>query len=229
MLGSSVALMFLQSVVGVKHGELGHGAVAGDLGDDGGGGDGGAAGVAVDDGELLAGEAGAHVAVDEAEVGLELEALDGAAHGEEAGAKNIVEIDFLERGNADGPVDLGVRAEEVVEVLTVFAQEELGVVEVAMLEAVGEDGGGGEDGAGPAAAADFINAGDDGNAFGAELAFEFPAKRVAPLADHRRWRDLNKCGGKSPENFEEGGGKTQEEFWVGCYWTVRSKEVPGRV
>jgi hypothetical protein len=100
--------MFIQSVLWVKHGELLHGAVAGDLGDDRGGGDGRAAGVAIDDGELMAIEAGLHVAVDEAEMGLQAQAFDGAAHGQEAGAENIVDLDFLSGRDADRPVDFGV-------------------------------------------------------------------------------------------------------------------------
>ena len=187
MFRGSVALMILQSVGGVKRGELGHGAIARDLGDDRCGGDGGAAGVAIDDGDFQAGEAGLLVAVDEAGVGLDgharvAEALDGAAHGEEAGAENIVGLDFLGGRDADRPRDLGMTAEKMAQFLAVLDEEELRVVEMPVLEAVGQDDRRGIDRPGPAAAADFIDSGDEGQAFGAQLALECPAKGVAAFA-----------------------------------------------
>jgi hypothetical protein len=179
--------MFVQSVLGVKHGELLHGTVAGDLGDDGGGGDGRATGIAVDDGQFMAIEAGLHVAVDEAKMRLEAETLDGPAHGEKAGAENIMDFDFLGGGDADGPMNLGMIDEELVEVLPVFTQEHFRIVQVAMLEAIGKNGGGGEDGTGPAPAANLINTGNNGHALRAQAAFEFPAERIAAFAsDHGR-------------------------------------------
>jgi len=107
--------MILQTVGRVKRGEFLHGAIARDLGDDRRGGDGGAAGVAVDDGEFWAGEPGLLVAVDEAEMRLQGEARDRAAHGEQACAENIVRLDFFQRSDADGPSDLGVRAKEMAQ------------------------------------------------------------------------------------------------------------------
>ena len=168
--------MILQSVGGVKRGELGHGAVAGDLGDDRRGGDGGAAGVAIDDGDFHAGEAGFLVAADEAGVGRKAKAFNGAAHGEEAGAENIVGVDFLDGGDADGPVDFRVGAEEGAQFFAVLGLEGLGVVEVLVLEAVGENGRCGVDRSGPATASDFIDARDDGRAFGTQLALEWPGE-----------------------------------------------------
>ena len=88
--------MILQTVAGVKRGEIGHGAVAGDLGDDGGGGDGGTASVAIDNGFLFTTKTGFFVAVNEAEVGLNGKALNRAAHGEQAGLKDVVGVYFLD-------------------------------------------------------------------------------------------------------------------------------------
>ena len=110
MFRGSVALMILQTVGGVKHGEFRHGAIARDLGDDGRGGDGRTARVAVDDGEFPAGKTGFLVAVDQAQVRLHRKSLDRAAHGEEAGAENIMRFDFLDRGDSDGPPDFRVTA-----------------------------------------------------------------------------------------------------------------------
>jgi hypothetical protein len=121
----SVALMFLQSVVGVKHGELHHGAVTGNLGDDGGGGDGGATGVAIDDGHLRTTQTGPLVAVDEAEFGLALETRDGAAHGKQAGPENIVEFDLFQRGDANGPMHFGMAAKEMTQLLAIFPEQKL--------------------------------------------------------------------------------------------------------
>jgi hypothetical protein len=104
--------MILQSVAGVKHGEFRHGAIARDLGDDRRGGDGGTTRVAIDDGEFPAGETGFLVAVDQAQVRLHAQALDRAAHGEKAGAENIVRLDFLHGSGSDGPPDFRVTAEK---------------------------------------------------------------------------------------------------------------------
>src|ERR1700677_3297583 len=103
----SVALMILQTVAGVKRGEFPHGAVAGDLGDNGSGGDGGTAGVPVNDGKFRAGETRLDVPVDETEVGLQSEPLHRTSHGEKPCAKNIMEVDFRDRRNADRPLNLG--------------------------------------------------------------------------------------------------------------------------
>jgi hypothetical protein len=105
--------MILQSVAGVKHGEFRHGAIARDLGDDRRGGDRGTTRVAIDDRDFPAGETGFLVAVDQAEVRLHAQTLDRAAHGEEAGAENIMRLDFLDRGGSDGPPDFRVTAEKL--------------------------------------------------------------------------------------------------------------------
>jgi len=190
--------MILQTVRGVKRGEIGHGAVAGNLGDDGGGGDGGAEGVAVDYCFFFTRETGFFVAVDEAEVGLLAETRDGAAHGEEAGLEDIVGVDFLDGGDADGPVDFGVSAEEVVDFFAMLFDEELRVVEMLVSQTVGDNGSGGVDGAGPAASADFIDAGDKGDALGAEGALEFPGEGGSALAGHAACNDFRgRCGNEN--------------------------------
>ena len=174
--GGSVALMILQTVRGVKRGEIGHGAIAGDLGDDGCGSDGRALGVAVDDSDFQAGKAGFFIAVNEAEAGLAGESLYGTAHGEEAGTEDIVGFDFFDGGDADGPDNLGMRAEEMAEFVAMLAGDLLGVVEVTMAQAVGQNRGGGVDGTSPATATNFIHAGDDGDFRGTQFALEGPGQ-----------------------------------------------------
>ncbi len=66
--------------------------------------------------------------------------------------------------------------------VAVLGEEELGVVEMAMLEAVGQNRRRRENGTGPAATPYFVDASDDGHAFGAESALEFPAERIAAFA-----------------------------------------------
>jgi hypothetical protein len=174
--------MILQTVHGVKRGEFRHDAIAGDLGDDRGGGDGGTPRVAIDDGEFPAAQAGLLVAVNQAEVRLLGEALDGAAHREKTRAKNIVRLDFLNGGDADRPVDFRVAAKKMIQLRAVLGDEELGVVEMPVLQAVGQNRRRRVDRSRPASAPDFIHAGDDGDAFGAKPALEFPAERITPFA-----------------------------------------------
>jgi hypothetical protein len=164
--------MILQTVAGVKRGEFRHVAVAGDLGDDRGGGDGGAERVAVDDGPFLARKPGFLAAVDEAEIGLDRKARNGAAHGQERGLENIMRVDFPDRGDADGPVDFGVTAQKVIQFDSMFRPQLLRVVEMGMPQAVGQDRGGGEDRPGPAPAPHFIDTGDDDPLAHAQTAFE---------------------------------------------------------
>jgi hypothetical protein len=174
--------MILQTVGGVKRGEFRHGAITRDLGDDGRGGDGGAAGIAVDDGDFGAGEARLLVAIDEAEVRLQREARHGAAHGEQARAENIVGLDFLHRGDADGPAHVRVGAEEGAQLDPAFGLELFGIVEVFMRQAIRQNRCRRKDRPRPATAPDFIHAGDDGHALGSQAALEFPAERIAAFA-----------------------------------------------
>ena len=106
----SVALMILQSVAGVKHGKFRHGAITRNLGDDRRGRDGRTARVTIDDGEFPAGKTGFLIAVDQAQVWLQRKSLDRAAHGEEAGPKNIMRLDLLDGGDSDGPANFGMTA-----------------------------------------------------------------------------------------------------------------------
>jgi hypothetical protein len=128
--------MILQTVRGVKRGEIGHGAVAGDLGNDGGGGNRGAERVAIDDGFFFATETSFLVAIDEAKVGLEGQTIDGAAHGEQTGLKNIVGVDFFDGGDANGPMDFGVGAEEGADFFAVPGFDLLGVVEMLVKQTI---------------------------------------------------------------------------------------------
>src|SRR5271155_4359329 len=91
-------------------------------------------------------------------------------------------LDFLNRGDADGPDHLRMAAEMVAEFLAVLDEQRLGVAQVPMLETIGQDGRCGVDGTGPAAASDFVDAGDDRDSLGPQLALEGPADRVAAQA-----------------------------------------------
>jgi len=176
--GGSVALMILQTVRGVKRGEFRHGSVARNLGQDRGSGDGGAAGVALDNGDFRAGEARLFVAVDEAEMGLKRQTRDGAAHGEEAGLEDIVGVDFLDGGEAEGPAHVGMAAEKMAEFLPLLDRELLRVVEVRVPQAVGQHGRRRVDRPGPAAAPDFIDTRHQRGVGGTQAALEFPSEGI---------------------------------------------------
>jgi hypothetical protein len=75
--------MILQSIAGVKHGQLPHQAIPRDLGDDRCGGNGRTAGIAIDHSHLYATEAGFLISIDETQMGLNRKSRHGAAHGEE--------------------------------------------------------------------------------------------------------------------------------------------------
>ncbi len=66
--------------------------------------------------------------------GLQVQALDRAAHGEQRGAEDVVRLDFLDGGDAYGPRDVGMAAEEVAEFLAILSEQRLRVVEVAVLQ-----------------------------------------------------------------------------------------------
>ena len=184
MFRGSVALMILQSVSRVKRGEFGHGPVPRDFGDDRGGGDGGTAGVAIDDGDFPAGETGFLIAIDQAEVGLRPKALHRAAHREETCPENIMRFDFLDRRDADRPMDLPVRAEEGAQLGAAFGLEFLRVAKVLVPQAVGQDRRRREDRTGPAAAPDFIHSRNDRHVLGTQIPLELPGERGAASAGH---------------------------------------------
>jgi hypothetical protein len=185
----SVALMILETEGGVKRGEFGHGAIARDLGDDGGGGDGRAAGVAIDDGDFPAGDARLLVAIDEAEVGLQAQALHRAAHGKEARAKNIVRLDFVGRRDSDGPMHLRMFAEEVVQLRARLGDEHLRIVQVPMLQPIRQNRRRRIDRPRPAPATDFIHARDDSHAFRTKRPLKCPAKGVAAFAGRHGFKN----------------------------------------
>ncbi len=115
--------MILQTVGGVKRGEFLHGPIAGDLGDDRSGGDGGAAGVAINDRQFRAGEACLFIAINEAKLRWRGQTGHGAAHGEQAGLEDILRVDFLDGGVADGPMDLRMVAEQLAEFFAMFGRQ----------------------------------------------------------------------------------------------------------
>jgi hypothetical protein len=100
------------------------------------------------------------LAVDKGEGGHELQAFEGALHGEEVGLADIVLVDLLDAGPADGPGERAL-ADQRGECVALLFRELLGVVETS-------DGTGGVEHhrscayrAGERTAAGFIYAADD--------------------------------------------------------------------
>jgi len=151
--------MILQSVTGVKHGEFPHQPVPRDFGDDGSRRDGRAKRVAVDDGPFLSGKTGLLVTVHEAKLGRKRKPLDRAAHGQKAGLQNIVQFDFLDRGDANAPLDLCVTAQKIIQLVPMRGGQDFGVVEMLVREAIGNDRRRRHDRPGPTSAPHFINPG----------------------------------------------------------------------
>jgi hypothetical protein len=180
----SVALMILQTIGRVKRGEFLHGMVSRHLGNDRGSRDGGAPGIPVDDGKLSAGQSCLLIAVNQTKMRLDAQALNGTAHGEKTGTKDIVGFNLLQGCDAKGPVDLGMAAQEMTQLSAIFGQEQLRVVEMPVLQTVGQDRRRCVDRSGPAPAPYLIHAGHDGHALRPQSALEFPAERVATFADH---------------------------------------------
>ncbi len=180
----SVALMILQSVAGVKRGEFRHGPIARDLDDDRRGGDRRTARVALDDRDFPAGQTGFLVAIDETKMRLHAQARDRAAHGQKTRAENIVRLDFLDRGDSDGPMNFSVTAQEGAQLRPAFGFEHLRVVEMAMPQAVGQNRRRRVDRPRPATAPDFIHARDDRPSLGTQPALECPGQGGSP---HGPW------------------------------------------
>ena len=121
--------------------------------------DGEAAGVALNDGLLRARPVDCVEAVDEEVVGGESELLDGEAHGEERGLADVDAVDGFSVDGGDGE-GYGFCADFGVELVALLFGELLGVGEAGEAAALGQDDGGGYDGAEERAAAYFVQAGD---------------------------------------------------------------------
>lgn len=184
MFRGSVAFMILQSVAGVKHGEFHHHTVPLNLGDDGSRRNGRAKRVAVNDGPLLAGKTGFLVSINETKMRLERKPLHRAAHGQQAGLQNIMQLDFLHRGDSNGPLHLGVSAQEIAQFCPMLGSQNLRIVEMLMRQAVGDDRRCRHDWSGPTTASHFIDSRHHDAASWAQLAFEFPIEGGRAFAPH---------------------------------------------
>lgn len=154
----SVALMILQTVAGVKHGEFRHGVITGDLGNDRGGGNRRTKRIAIDHGAFLTSQTGLLVAIDQAEVRLHWQSLHSTTHGKETRAQNIMRIDFLDGSDPDGPTHFRVTAQKLIEFFAVGYRQLLGVIEMRMLQATRENRGSGINRPRPTTASDLIHA-----------------------------------------------------------------------
>ena len=86
---------------------LQHHPVTGDLGNDAGGGDGKALGVAFDDGGLLHAHERDAQSVHQHVIGMNVKTVQSELHGAPGRAQDVVAVDDVDIGNADGPVELG--------------------------------------------------------------------------------------------------------------------------
>ena len=159
-----VAHMAGKAIAGPARVQPGHRAVAQHLGQDGGGGDGeGEAIAAYQAGRGAGGLGGGAIAVDQRQIGRRWQAQYGAAHGEVGGAQNIQPADLAGRGGGHGIFgDAGspCRNQGGEGLLALSGGERLAVIEQGGQgrgHALGEDHGGGHDGAGQGAAPGLIH------------------------------------------------------------------------
>ena len=88
---------------------------------------------------FLAGQSGFFVPIDEIKMRPDRQPFHRAAHGEKAGLQNIVSLDFLDRGDTNGPVDFRMFAEKLTQFFAVFRWQDFRVIEMPMRETVGND------------------------------------------------------------------------------------------
>ena len=176
-----VALVLLETVLGIPDCELLHQAVTAHLGEDGGRGDTGAARVSVDHGAAGHGDLAVLVSVDEGQVRLNVQTGDGAVHGEEGGPEDVELLDLLHRGEGHGPGH-GLLLDQGKKKLPLFFGELLRVVQTGELHIGRENHRGGTDRSREGAAAGLVHAADAVIALGAEAGFKFHERehRVPP-------------------------------------------------
>ncbi len=95
MRGAAVALVAGEAVAGVNAVEGDHDPVAHHLGDHRGGGDGEGTGVALDQGLLRHAERHRHVAVDQQEIGGNVQPADRPLHAAQGGLQDVDPVDLL--------------------------------------------------------------------------------------------------------------------------------------
>lgn len=180
VLGSGVAFVIPEAVLGIFFVQFGHEAVARDFGEDAGGGDGKTFGVAIDQGGLGM-ERGKDVrAVDQGMVWCGRELQERLVHGTQAGLEDIDGIDDLDIHGGDGPGNEWRLGEEIEEAFPILFGELLGIVEPLQLsgEAIDNPGGreanhGGHNRAGERAPAGFIGTRHAGTTALETFALEF--------------------------------------------------------
>ena len=98
------------------------------------------------------------VAVDDNGLGADLQAVEGAVHGEDRGVKNVDVVYLPGRGVADGPAER-VALDDLPQGVAPRGGERLGVGKVGVSVSAGEDDCGGIHSAGQTSAASLVAAG----------------------------------------------------------------------
>ena len=168
MFADSITFVAGKAILRVGGVEVHHESVAGDFGDDAGGGDAQAQGVAGDQGGVGYRESAHGESINEGVLGFLREGGNGADHGEVGGAEDVEGVDFLDGGCGDGPVDFRAGAEDGVDGFALFGGEFFRVVQAIEVEVMGQDDGGGHDGAGEGTASGFIDPGHQKKPAGAQ-------------------------------------------------------------
>ena len=159
VVGGGVAFVGGPVVLGVLDGEGAHDFVAVGFGEDGGGGDVAEAAVAFDKGFPGKVSVGIEfVTVDDDAQGADGQGVEGAVHGGYGGAQDVQAVDFLRGADAYAPGD-GLALDNGAQGFSMGFGDLLGVVEPGMMEVIGENDGGGYDGARETSAAGFVAAG----------------------------------------------------------------------
>lgn len=249
VLGSGVALVIRETVLGEKVVVFGHEAIAGDLGEDAGGRDGEAFGVAIDDRGLGATDGEDVGPVDEGVVRNEGEFQHGFVHGAEGSLQDVDGVDDFDIDGGDGGTDLAGGGKELEKFFALLFVELLGIVqalefawEAFLNPFAGEAHDGGDNRSGERAAAGFVSTGDAGATALEAITFELESAwaHFAPFTRGGRERQRGVFGkvftrgeyGREEEPMNDsrgngckiegqfGGGKYGRWRWEGWFWRV---------
>lgn len=179
----AVAFVLAEAILRETRAEVAHNRVARDLRDDAGGRDAEAVAIAVDDRRLRQRERKNWEAINEDVLGLQGKRIERGTHCLMGGAQDIDRVDLHGIDHADRPENGSVRREVLVNLLALFRQELLRIVQPPVFEFLRENDRRGYDRTGQGAAARFIDAGDRGDTEGAEFAFMPEATASVHLAN----------------------------------------------
>ncbi len=167
----AVAFVLTEAVFGKTRAEFTHHRVARDFGNHTRRRDGEAETVAINDRSLRQGEWKDGQAVDQDVIWCRSEGSDRYSHRLVGRAKNIDAIDFRCIDNANGPADSLVRDQFLINLLSPFGEELLGIVQAAVTEFSEQNDRSGHDRSGKCAASSLIETRDAGNAERPESSF----------------------------------------------------------